>query len=95
MNRSGGHGKGQIPNRWLHCPRKALDLINGKLIAFKVPLDGSFDDQVPPAGRFPPKMLFELCKSKKVGTPDVVRFSSRALDPNATDFRSRSACGST
>lgn len=61
-----GHSSGPIPNRWLHCPRKAADVIVSKFIAFKTPLSNLFDDVVPPECRFPPSMLFELCKAKKV-----------------------------
>lgn len=57
---------GPIPDRWLHCPRKAKDLVAGKFIAFKTPLSNDFDDQVPPHCRFPPKMLFEHCKARRV-----------------------------
>lgn len=65
MSRS-GRGRELVPNRWLHCPRKASDLIVGKFIAFKTPLNAKYDGQVPPDCRFPPKMLFDLCRSKKV-----------------------------
>lgn len=58
--------KGPVPSRWLHCPRKASDLIIGKFMALKTPLNASYDSQVSPECRFPPKMLFDICKSKKV-----------------------------
>ncbi|CAG9814037.1 unnamed protein product [Phaedon cochleariae] len=57
---------GPVPPRWLHCPRKSDDLIMGKFMALKTPLGSNFDDQVPPECRFPPKMLFDYCKSKKI-----------------------------
>ncbi|KAJ8952496.1 hypothetical protein NQ318_003292 [Aromia moschata] len=56
---------GPVPARWLHCPRKSDDLIIGKFLALKTPLSADFNDQVPPECRFPPKMLFTICKSKK------------------------------
>ncbi|KAJ8966402.1 hypothetical protein NQ317_009634 [Molorchus minor] len=56
---------GPVPPRWLHCPRKSDSLIVEKFMAFKTPLSADFDDQVPPECRFPPKMLFNYCKSKK------------------------------
>ncbi|XP_018329684.1 mRNA-capping enzyme [Agrilus planipennis] len=59
-------GAGIIPNRWLHCPRKASDLIVNKFIAFKTPLSSRYDDQVPAECRFPPKMLFDLCRAKRI-----------------------------
>ncbi|KAK9890515.1 hypothetical protein WA026_010591 [Henosepilachna vigintioctopunctata] len=57
---------GPVPDRWMYCPRKASELIVQKFMAFKTPLSANFDSQVPPECRFPPKMLFDLCKSKKV-----------------------------
>ncbi|KAG5873922.1 hypothetical protein JTB14_030347 [Gonioctena quinquepunctata] len=57
---------GPVPPRWLHCPRKSDNLIIGKFMALKTPLSSDFDDQVPPECRFPPKMLFDYCKSKKI-----------------------------
>lgn len=57
---------GPVPNRWMHCPRKASDLIVGQFMAFKTPLDHNFDSQVPPECRFPPKMLFDFAKTRKV-----------------------------
>lgn len=58
--------KGDIPKRWLHCPRKASGLIVDKFMAFKTPLSEKYDSQVLPEYRFPPKMLFDLCRTKKV-----------------------------
>lgn len=58
--------KATIPNRWLQCPRKATGLIAEKFMAFKTPLSERYDSQVPPECRFPPKMLFTLCKTKKI-----------------------------
>lgn len=55
-----------IPNRWLHCPRKGTGLIAEKFMPFKTPLSERYDNQVPPECRFPPKMLFSQCKSKKI-----------------------------
>nr|XP_018906582.1 PREDICTED: mRNA-capping enzyme [Bemisia tabaci] len=57
---------GPIPKRWLKCPRKAGDVIAGKFLAFKTPLDSRYDDQVPEEYRFPPQMLFTIMKSYKI-----------------------------
>ncbi|CAH0557558.1 unnamed protein product [Brassicogethes aeneus] len=57
---------GPVPNRWLHCPRKSEIPIIGKFVALKTPLSSNFDEQVPIECRFPPKMLFDSCKSKKI-----------------------------
>ncbi|KAL3280723.1 hypothetical protein HHI36_003959 [Cryptolaemus montrouzieri] len=65
MSKSKGN-PGPLPDRWLHCPRKASDLVVQKFMAFKTPLSSSFDPQIPPECRFPPKMLFDLCKTKKI-----------------------------
>lgn len=61
-----GVKKGSIPDRWLRCPRKAQDLIMGKFLAFKTPLDHNYNSQMPADCRFYPSMVFETCKSKKV-----------------------------
>lgn len=57
---------GPVPNRWMNCPRKGSSLIVGQFMAFKTPLNYKFDGIVPQECRFPPKMLFDLCKTKKV-----------------------------
>lgn len=57
---------GPIPNRWLNCPRKAIDLIVGKFLAFKTPLGQQFNDKVPDVNRFTPAMLFAYMKSLNV-----------------------------
>lgn len=57
---------GGIPNRWLHCPRMSSGLIGGKIMAFKTPLGHEYDNIVPLESQFPPEMLFESCKRKKV-----------------------------
>lgn len=83
---------GPVPQRWLHCPRKANQLIMGKFMALKTPLDASYDSQVPSECRFHPKMFFDICEKKKVKyvdyeydcdlltiniNPDKVRFMDR------------------
>lgn len=65
---------GPIPKRWLKCPRKAGDVIAGKFLAFKTPLDSRYDDQVPEEYRFPPQMLFTIMKSYKV-SKEILFFS--------------------
>lgn len=57
---------GPIPKRWLHCPRKADTLIEGKFMPLKTPLSTNFDSQVPDECRFHPKMFFDICKAKKI-----------------------------
>lgn len=57
---------GPVPDRWLHCPRKADELIVQKIMAFKTPLSSKYDDDVPPQFRFPPSMIFDICRRKKV-----------------------------
>ena len=57
---------GPLPSRWLKCPRKSAELIGGKFLAFKTPLNDRFDDQVPPEYRFSPSMLFNSMRSYKV-----------------------------
>lgn len=57
---------GPVPDRWMHCPRKADELIESKFFAFKTPLSKRFDKQVPPKYRFHPKMVFSTAKLKKI-----------------------------
>ncbi|XP_044752230.1 mRNA-capping enzyme [Coccinella septempunctata] len=61
-----GSSPGPVPDRWLHCPRKADQLILNKIMAFKTPLSSRFDEVVPPECRFPPSMLFDICRRKKI-----------------------------
>ncbi|CAK9828448.1 mRNA-capping enzyme [Anthophora retusa] len=58
--------RGSIPPRWLHCPRKAIKLIQNKFLAFKTPLSSAFDSQVPEECRFTIDMLFASLKSQKI-----------------------------
>ncbi|KAG8225127.1 hypothetical protein J437_LFUL006150 [Ladona fulva] len=75
-------GPGPIPPRWLHCPRKASQLIGDKFLPFKTPLSTKYDDQVPEEYRFPPKMLLNSMKSYKVkiGLWIDLTFTSRFYD---------------
>ena len=68
MNGNSGYnrGPGPIPPRWLRCPRKSVELIGKKFLAFKTPLDAKYDDQVPMQYRFPTKMLFDSMRGYKV-----------------------------
>jgi hypothetical protein len=59
---------GPIPQRWLRCPRKSAELVAGKFLALKTPLDGKFDGKVEPQFRFPPSMVFNSMKSYKVSS---------------------------
>lgn len=59
-------GRGPIPPRWLHCPRKAIKVIQNKFLAFKTPLCGGFDSQVPEECRFTIDMLFASLKSQRL-----------------------------
>ncbi|XP_076671110.1 mRNA-capping enzyme-like [Andrena cerasifolii] len=63
---SRNESKGPIPPRWLHCPRKAVKLIQNKFLAFKTPLSSAFDSQVPEECRFTVDMLFASLKSQKL-----------------------------
>ena len=64
--RQDNRNPGLIPSRWLHCPRKASDLVANKFLAFKTPLSAQYDDQVPEEHRFLPSMIFQSMKSYKV-----------------------------
>ena len=66
VNSAHNRGPGPIPPRWLQCPRKSVELIGKKFLAFKTPLDTKYDDQVPMQYRFPSKMLFDSMRGYKV-----------------------------
>lgn len=55
-----------IPDRWLHCPRKAVDLVAKKFFAFKTPLSSDYDSQVPLEHRWSPSMLFGSLKGQRI-----------------------------
>uniref|UniRef100_A0A2M4BHL5 mRNA-capping enzyme n=1 Tax=Anopheles marajoara TaxID=58244 RepID=A0A2M4BHL5_9DIPT len=59
-------GPGPIPNRWLRCPRKSDSLIAERFLAFKTPLKGEFQSQMPIECSFTPSMLFDLMRRHKV-----------------------------
>ncbi|XP_046834678.1 mRNA-capping enzyme [Vespa velutina] len=61
-----GNNKASIPSRWLHCPRKAIKLIQNKFLAFKTPLSSAYNSQVPEECRFTIEMLFASLRSQKV-----------------------------
>lgn len=61
-----GDGKGPIPPRWLHCPRKSTKLVHNKFLAFKTPLSSDFDSQVPEESRFSVEMMLASLKSMKL-----------------------------
>ncbi|KAL1457931.1 hypothetical protein WDU94_008111 [Cyamophila willieti] len=65
MSDNHGSGPGPVPNRWMHCPRKAVGLLNDQFIAFKTPLAKKFNDQVLPEHRFTPKMIIDYMNTKK------------------------------
>lgn len=70
MSSANGGGRsrrpGPVPERWLKCPRKAVDLVQGKFLVFKTPLDERFNDQVPEQYRFHVDFVFSSMKSYKV-----------------------------
>ncbi|GBN11275.1 mRNA-capping enzyme [Araneus ventricosus] len=53
------------PPRWLHCPRKGSIIVD-KFIAFKTPLDESYDSQIPEECVFSPSLLIASLSSQKV-----------------------------
>lgn len=80
--RQSDNGPGPIPQRWLHCPRKAASLISDKFFAFKTPLDDKFDSQVGEEYFFHPEMVFASAKhlKKKLGLWIDLTNTSRFYD---------------
>lgn len=83
--RGADSGPGPIPERWLHCPRKAFTVIANLFLAFKTPLDSKFDDQVGDEFLFHPQMVFSSVKTMKmkmglwVDLTNTSRFYDKAL----------------
>ncbi|KAJ8865971.1 hypothetical protein PR048_033495 [Dryococelus australis] len=65
MSFQDNRGAGPTPHHWMHCPRKAGELVANKFLAFKTPLSSAFDDQVPADCRFYPSMVFSSMRSYK------------------------------
>ncbi|XP_034490494.1 mRNA-capping enzyme [Drosophila innubila] len=59
-------GSGPLPNRWLYCPRKSDTIISERFLAFKTPLNESFQDKMPIECTFRPEMVFDYCKTIKL-----------------------------
>ncbi|BES88741.1 mRNA capping enzyme [Nesidiocoris tenuis] len=74
---------GPVPERWLPCPRKAVNLVEGKFLAFKTPLSSLFDSQVPASARFTPAMLIASTKTYKwrIGLWIDLTNTTRFYDP--------------
>lgn len=53
------------PPRWINCPRKG-QLIVGKFLPFKTPLDHKYDDMIPEYSQFNIGMLFSSLKTMKI-----------------------------
>ncbi len=66
MSASSFRDPGPVPPRWLSCPRKSHELVAGKFLAFKTPLDNRFDSKVEHRFRFAPDMIFASMKSYRV-----------------------------
>ncbi|XP_014222251.1 mRNA-capping enzyme [Trichogramma pretiosum] len=66
MSDPSSNGRGPVPPRWLHCPRKSMNLIHNKFVAFKTPLSSDFDDQVPDECRFTVDMLINSLRSSRI-----------------------------
>ncbi|RDD38378.1 mRNA-capping enzyme [Trichoplax sp. H2] len=54
-----------IPPRWLKCPRRG-NVVAGKFLPFKVPLDSRYNDQIPIEDRFDINMLFQFTNAYKI-----------------------------
>ncbi|XP_068159190.1 mRNA-capping enzyme [Drosophila tropicalis] len=81
----GDRGSGPLPNRWLYCPRKSDTIISERFLAFKTPLNQSFQDKMPIECTFRPEMLFDYCKTLKlklglwVDLTNTKRFYDRSI----------------
>jgi mRNA-capping enzyme len=85
------HGPGPIPQRWLHCPRKAFSTVRGKFLAFKTPLDARYENQVDDEFTFHPEMVFSSAKNMmklKIGLWVDLTNTSRYYDKNVVEQNS-------
>ncbi|XP_046441856.1 mRNA-capping enzyme-like [Daphnia pulex] len=85
------NGPGPIPQRWLHCPRKAISAVGGKFLAFKTPLDARYDSQVDDEYTFHPEMVFSSAKNMlklKIGLWIDLTNTSRYYDKNVVEQKS-------
>eukprot|EP00731_Ephydatia_muelleri_P011049 Em0005g1635a len=55
----------KLPPRWLHCPRKG-QLVAGKFLPFKTPLDNRYDSQISEGDRFKFSMLIDLVTARQL-----------------------------
>ena len=78
----GAGNPGPLPQRWLHCPKKALSIIGNKFLAFKTPLDTRYDSSMSEKFFFHPEMVLASVKShgKKIGMWTDLTNTSRYYD---------------
>ncbi|XP_046645132.1 mRNA-capping enzyme-like isoform X2 [Daphnia pulicaria] len=83
-------GPGPIPQRWLHCPRKAFSTVGGTFLAFKTPLDARYENQVDDEYTFHPEMVFSSVKNMKmkIGLWIDLTNTSRFYDKNVVEKNS-------
>ncbi|XP_046441140.1 chromatin assembly factor 1 subunit A-like [Daphnia pulex] len=82
------NGPGPIPQRWLHCPRKAKSAVGGKFLAFQTPLDARDDSQVDDEYNVHPEMVFSSAKNLlklKIGLWIDLTNTSRYYDKNVVE----------
>ncbi|XP_046441142.1 mRNA-capping enzyme-like [Daphnia pulex] len=82
------NGPGPIPQRWLHCPRKAFSIVGGKFLAFKTPLDARYENQIDDEFTFHPEMVFSSAKNMlklKIGLWIDLTNTSRYYDKNVVE----------
>uniref|UniRef100_A0A0K2UM70 mRNA-capping enzyme n=1 Tax=Lepeophtheirus salmonis TaxID=72036 RepID=A0A0K2UM70_LEPSM len=62
---SGRHDPLRIPDRWLGCPRKSVNLIAGMFLAMKTPLDSRYESRIHAANIFTPDMVLKSMEGYK------------------------------
>uniref|UniRef100_A0A1B0DMK0 mRNA-capping enzyme n=1 Tax=Phlebotomus papatasi TaxID=29031 RepID=A0A1B0DMK0_PHLPP len=62
---SSGHlPKNRIPKSWFRCPRKARDFVVDRFLAFKLPVDERYDDNISIDQKFSPEMVIQAVEMR-------------------------------
>lgn len=56
--------KNRIPKSWFRCPRKARDFVVDRFLAFKLPVDERYDDNISVDQKFSPEMVIQAVEMR-------------------------------
>ncbi|KAK3087185.1 hypothetical protein FSP39_002801 [Pinctada imbricata] len=86
-------GKKQLgpPPRWIKCPRKG-QVVQGKFLPFKTPLDGRYDSLIPEFSTFNLDMLFAFLKSMKLKMGLLIDLTNTTRFYNSKEVEEKFEC---